>query len=79
MVEMDLIISVDSAPAHLAGALGIPCWVLLLEHADWRWLLNTEKSPWYQSVQVIRQDTQHDWLPVFERVHTQLKKLAEVN
>lgn len=77
MKEMDLIISVDSAPAHLAGALGIPCWVLLLEYADWRWLLNTNESPWYQSIKLIRQKEQHQWQSVFEAVFSQLKAMSK--
>ena len=78
MQEMDLIISVDSAPAHLAGALGIPCWVLLLEYADWRWLLNTSDCPWYQSIKVIRQDTQHQWQNVFDKALTQLEAMVKL-
>lgn len=77
MQEMDLIISVDSAPAHLAGALGIPCWVLLLEYADWRWLLNTNESPWYQSIKLIRQKEQHQWHDVFDEVLTQLEAMVK--
>jgi hypothetical protein len=70
--HLDLVITVDTATAHLAGALGIPCWVLLQEHPDWRWLLGREDSPWYPSVRLFRQEQFGTWEPVIARVRTQL-------
>jgi hypothetical protein len=61
MCELDLVICVDTAAAHLAAALGRPCWILLRAVADWRWLLDRSDSPWYPSVRLFRQRTQGDW------------------
>jgi len=57
----DLLITVDSSPAHLAGALGRPAWVLLPFLPDWRWLMGREDSPWYPSLRLFRQPTRGDW------------------
>lgn len=65
---LDLLISVDTAPIHLAGALGVPGWLLLPELADWRWLRGREDTPWYASVRLFRQREQGEWLPVIERL-----------
>lgn len=75
MKEMDLIISVDSAPAHLAGALGIPTWVMLLKYADWRWLLNRNDSPWYSKARLYRQAEMGSWEKVIEEIKADLLKL----
>jgi Tetratricopeptide repeat len=56
MCELDLVISVDTANVHLAGALGVPCWVLLPTIADWRWLLERDDSPWYPGMRLFRRD-----------------------
>jgi hypothetical protein len=70
--SLDLVITVDTAIAHLAGALNKPVWVMLPEPADWRWLENTNKSPWYPSMRLFRQKTQGDWDEVIHRVHSTL-------
>lgn len=57
----DLLISVDSSPVHLAGALGRPAWVLLPFVPDWRWLLGRDDTPWYPSVRLYRQTQRGDW------------------
>jgi tetratricopeptide (TPR) repeat protein len=69
---LDLVISVDTSIAHLAGALGRPTWVLLPFDNDWRWLIGREDSPWYPTVRVFRQKSRGDWAEVFARVAEQL-------
>jgi hypothetical protein len=59
--NLDLVISADSAPAHLAGALGVPTWVALKYVPDWRWLLDSADSPWYPMVRLFRQRGAGDW------------------
>ena len=67
--QLDLLICVDTAAAHLAGALGVPCWVLLPNvGVDWRWLHEREDSPWYPSLRLFRQGAQETWAEVIERV-----------
>jgi hypothetical protein len=63
--RLDLIISVDTAVAHLAGAIHHPVWVLLSKVPDWRWMLNREDSPWYASVRLFRQRAFDNWSDVF--------------
>jgi ADP-heptose:LPS heptosyltransferase len=58
---LDLVISVDTAVAHLAGALAHPAWVLLPAMPDWRWMLDREDSPWYPTMRLVRQDRAGDW------------------
>ncbi|MFB3776007.1 MAG: tetratricopeptide repeat protein [Bryobacteraceae bacterium] len=59
--QLDLVISVDSAMAHLAGALGRPVWVLLAHLPDWRWLLGRQTTPWYPTARLFRQPRRGDW------------------
>jgi len=73
MSNLDLIISVDSSPAHLAGALGRPVWTLLPYLPDWRWGLNRDDSPWYPSMRLLRQQKHGDWQAVIERLGQELK------
>jgi hypothetical protein len=61
MLQLDLIITVDSMPAHLAGALGCPVWLLLKQDADWRWQTDTDLSPWYPGMRLFRQPRDGDW------------------
>ncbi len=70
--NLDLIISVDTSVAHLAGALGKPVWVLLSFIPDWRWLLDREDSPWYPTVRLFRQDDSRGWDGVIARIHAAL-------
>ncbi|WP_085584606.1 tetratricopeptide repeat protein [Thalassospira mesophila] len=61
MSEMDLIITIDSAPAHLAGALGLPVWMLQLYTTDWRWMVERSDSPWYPTMRIYRQQEPACW------------------
>jgi len=65
---LDLVISVDTAVAHLAGALGVPLWLLVPYLADWRWLENRDDSPWYPTARIFRQPTQGDWGGAVDRL-----------
>ena len=76
MVNLDLIISVDTALAHLAGAMGKPVWVLIPFVSDWRWLLERESSPWYPTMRLFRQRKRGDWEDVFRRIFDELKALV---
>jgi len=66
--QLDLIITVDTAVAHLAGALGRPVWILLPFLPDWRWMLDRDDSPWYASVKLFRQRRPSDWTEVVQDV-----------
>ena len=66
--NLDLVISADSAVAHLAGAMGKPVWLLLPFVPDWRWLLNRDDSPWYPTMRLFRQTSIGDWRGVVDRV-----------
>jgi len=72
LAALDLVISVDNATVHLAGALGVPTWVLLPYVAEWRWFLDRDDSPWYESVRLIRQQRRAEWKEVFENVNRML-------
>jgi tetratricopeptide (TPR) repeat protein len=61
MSQMDLVVSIDTAIAHLAGALGLPVWILLSQAADWRWLIGRSDSPWYPTARLFRQESPEDW------------------
>ena len=73
---LDLVISVDTSVAHLAGALGCPTWILLPWTPDYRWLLHRDDSPWYPSVRLFRQDETRDYASVLDRVRAELIKLT---
>ena len=76
MSLMDVMISVDSAPVHLAGALGVPTWLLCRKQSEWRWMLDREDSPWYPSIRIFRQTVISQWDDVIERVTQELKQLV---
>jgi hypothetical protein len=77
IASLDLIISIDSATAHLAGALGKPVWILLPYAPDWRWLLGRDDSPWYPSARLFRQARLDDWSGVVEKVTQELAHFAQ--
>jgi Glycosyltransferase family 9 (heptosyltransferase) len=74
--NLDLVISVDTAIAHLAGALGIPVWLLNRFDTCWRWLQNRDDSPWYPSLRQFRQPTPGDWDSVISRARGALQRLT---
>ena len=77
MASLDLVITVDTAIAHLAGALGKPVWILLSHVLDWRWLVGREDSPWYPTARLFRQPMNGDWEGVIGRVQPALAALAQ--
>ncbi len=76
MLCMDLIISVDTFAAHLAGALALPVWVMLPFAADWRWMSDREDSPWYPSMRLFRQGSSNAWELVIEKIGCQLEEVV---
>jgi tetratricopeptide (TPR) repeat protein len=74
VAAMDLVVTVDTSIAHLAGALGKPVWILLPVAPDWRWMLNREDNPWYPTARLFRQATPGDWDEVIERVTAELSR-----
>jgi tetratricopeptide (TPR) repeat protein len=72
---LDLIISVDTSIVHLAGAMGIPCWVLLPYNSDWRWGISGDRTDWYDSLRLFRQETPKDWGSVMKIVKRELEHL----
>ncbi len=76
MSALDLVISVCTSPAHLAGAIGRPVWLLLANGADWRWFQGRVDSLWYPTARLFRQSKRGDWAPVIERVAAELRRLS---
>jgi ADP-heptose:LPS heptosyltransferase len=72
IAQLDLIVTSDTLAAHLAGALGIPAWVMLERAADWRWQHARKDSPWYPSLRLFRQHRDGDWASVIARVGNEL-------
>lgn len=73
---MDLVISVDTSVAHLAGAMGKPVWILLPYASDWRWLIDREDSPWYPTARLFRQPAIGDWDSVMYKVGSELREIS---
>jgi tetratricopeptide (TPR) repeat protein len=74
--QLDLVISVDTSIAHLAGALARPVWILLPHFPDWRWMHDRADTPWYPSARLFRQTSAHDWAGVIAQVHDELSSLV---
>ena len=74
--QLDLVISVDTALAHLAGAMALPVWLLLPYAPDWRWMLERDDSPWYPSMRLFRQRQAGDWRELIDRVTRALSSVA---
>jgi ADP-heptose:LPS heptosyltransferase len=68
IASMELVITIDNSTAHLAGALGIPTWVLLPFAPDWRWMLHRDDSPWYPTMRLFRQPKPDDWQSVVRSI-----------
>jgi ADP-heptose:LPS heptosyltransferase len=75
IAELDLVITIDTSIAHLAGALAKPAWVLLPFAPDWRWLLDRDDSPWYPTLRLFRQTRPRDWPSVVSRLGGALQAL----
>lgn len=76
MQNLDLVITVDTGTAHLAGALNTPTWIMLSFPADWRWLRNRTDSPWYSTVRLFQQTKTGEWEPVIKKIAKELKTLV---
>jgi tetratricopeptide (TPR) repeat protein len=74
---LDLVVCVDTAVGHLAGALGTPVWLALSGLPDWRWLREREETPWYPSMRLFRQKTIGDWSELFARMASELRQVVE--
>jgi tetratricopeptide (TPR) repeat protein len=76
MCNLDLVVTSDTAAAHLAGGLGVPVWLGLSAAPEWRWMQNRGDSPWYPSMRLFRQSTTGDWSKVFAEMKTELQELV---
>lgn len=74
MANMDLMISCDTSVVHLAGSMGIPCWVLVSNPPEWRWLMDIGNTPWYYGVKIYRQNEPRNWGPVMDAVLSDLNQ-----
>src|SRR5262249_43442415 len=72
--NLDLLVTIDTSVAHLAGALGRPVWMLLRFDACWRWLLDRNDSPWYPSMRIFRQEHPNQWESAVRRVADELRR-----
>ncbi|NQW10009.1 MAG: tetratricopeptide repeat protein [Alphaproteobacteria bacterium] len=79
MRQLDLVITTCTSVAHLAGALGVPFWVVLSRNPDWRWLIGREDSPWYPTARLFRQEKPGEWEAVFARVEAALHEFVAIN
>lgn len=79
MLNLDLIITVDTSLAHLAGALGVPVWVVLPHVADWRWMLDRSDCPWHPTMRLFRQPKPNNWSSVAQAIKTKLTYILKKN
>lgn len=79
MSALDLVITIDGMPAHLAGTLGRPVWVLLKQDADWRWMDERGDSPWYPTMRLFRQQRAGDWRAVAQQLAVALRAVAQAH
>ncbi len=78
IANLDLVITIDTAVAHLAGAMGKPVWLMLHHTSDWRWMLHRTDSPWYPTMKIFRQNTKDNWDNVIEDITKELSLLAAI-
>jgi Flp pilus assembly protein TadD len=78
IANLDLVISIDTSVAHLAGAMGKPVWTLLPFNSDWRWLLERQDSPWYPTMRLFRQETPGDWQTPIQKLTEELSRFATI-
>jgi ADP-heptose:LPS heptosyltransferase len=76
IATLDLVITTDTCIAHLAGAMAKPVWILLPHLSDWRWMQQTEATPWYPTARLFRQSIPGDWAGLVERVIEELRELS---
>ena len=76
--EMDLVITIDTSVAHLAGAVGRPVWIILRRNPDWRWLLGRDDSPWYPTARLFRQKARGGWVDVVAAVRQALLRFPAI-
>jgi ADP-heptose:LPS heptosyltransferase len=76
LANLDLLITVDTSVAHLAGATGRPVWTMLAFNPDWRWMLGREDTPWYPTMRLFRQGSRGDWAGVARRVAEELRRFV---
>jgi hypothetical protein len=76
LLQMDLLITVDTAVAHLAGSLGVPTWLLLPSAASWRWMRDRSDTPWYPSMRLFRQPAPGDWASVIDAIQNSIHRNA---
>jgi hypothetical protein len=79
IANLDLVISVDTAVVHLAGALGRPVWLLNRLDGDWRWGLHLDRSPWYSTMTIFNQAAPNRWEDVVQRVAIELHRFVQSN
>jgi ADP-heptose:LPS heptosyltransferase len=77
LAGLDLVISCDTSLVHTAGAIGVPCWMLLPYNPDWRWKLDGDTTEWYDSVRIFRQKERGNWEGVFKEVEAALEDLLQ--
>jgi hypothetical protein len=75
LMSLDLVITVDTMMAHLAGAMGRPVWTLLPYRCDWRWMIKRQDSPWYPTMRLFRQERSGYWRSVIQQVERELRML----
>ena len=79
MTKLDLIITVDTSIAHLAGSMGCKVWVLLQFIPDWRWMLDKKITPWYPSMKLFRQSKLNDWNGPFKQIENEINAFIKSN
>ena len=79
MMNLDLVITSDTAMVHLAGALGVKTWVALKYVPEWRWMLDRKDSPWYPSVTLYRKQKTDDWTPLFNQMLVDITSIRKAS